>query len=76
MSLRDDELAHLRVEVGRLRAELETARKDALAHAAVTLAARLSELKTCGRCPTCGDAEAHAFLAQLHRAAGVEARPA
>jgi hypothetical protein len=70
MSDEDDVLA-LRAEVGRLRTELETARKDALAHAAVTLAARLSDLKTFGgRCGACGEAEAHAFLAQLHRAAG------
>jgi hypothetical protein len=37
-----DELAQLRNESGRLRRDVETARKDALAHAAVTLAARLS----------------------------------
>jgi hypothetical protein len=70
-----DERSQFRAEVGRLTAELETARADALPHAAVTLAARLSDLKTYGGgCPACGEAEAHAFLAQLHRAAGVKGR--
>jgi hypothetical protein len=69
-----NELAQLRAEVAHLRREVETARKDALAHAAVTLASRLSDLKVAGRCPACGDAEAHAYLAQLHKAAGVEVR--
>jgi hypothetical protein len=28
---------------------------------------RLRAVKTYGSCSTCGEAEAHAFLAQLHR---------
>jgi hypothetical protein len=44
-----DELADLRAEVEPLRREVERARKDGFAHAAVTLAARLSDLNTLWR---------------------------
>jgi hypothetical protein len=63
MSDRDD-LASLRDENQRLRAELETARKDAFAHAAVVLASWISARE---RCPACNGGAARDFLQQLHR---------
>lgn len=62
--------------VEQLQVAVRSAEQDAFALAAVYLGRRLSALPTNGgRCPSCGDGEAHAAAAWLRRAAGSTAEP-
>lgn len=65
----------LMAQIERLWAERDSARKDAMAAAAVALARCLSDVASYnhGGCPTYKYAEARAFLARLRRAAGAGA---